>query len=1136
MRLRLLLGPAGSGKTFRCLNEIRQSLASAPEGAPLLLVAPKQSTYELERQLLSQPVLPGYTRLQILSFERLAHFVFELLGRPEPQMLDEEGRLMVLRGLLARKRDQLKLFRASARLTGFAQQLSQVLRELQHKQLTPDALQGLAARLPAGALAGKLHDLAGLLQDYLRWLQQHQLHDVDSLLPAAILALGEKDGARPGEVSVQELWVDGFAELSPQEVDLLSAVFPLCRAGAVTFCLDSIPAKTSSWASPWTIVRKSFEFCRARWAQIPDVKLDIQCLAREPKQTRFVPLLQHVERAWAATEPANAVSPISDMVSNSELEQSVSLVLCASPEAEAVEAARELRRHVRQGGRWREAAVLVRNLAGYHQILQRVFSRYEIPFFLDRRESVSHHPLAELTRSALRTVAFQWQGEDWFAALKTGLVPVAEEELDRLENEALARGWRGETWKNALVVKGDAALTQWLGKLQPLLLPPFQRLALAVELCKGRPTGRQLARALRQLWTDLEVERQLESWVAGGLDTSRFRLPASAHATVWDQMHAWLDNLELGFPNEGLPVREWLPLLEAGLSNLTVGVIPPALDQVLIGPLERSRNPEIKLALVLGMNDSVFPARAPSQVLLTDSERLELQRWQVDLGSTARDHLAREQYYAYLALTRARQRLVLTCAQQDSEGTHLSPSPFLTQLRQILPGLELQSPAKQTWRNAEHASELMDSLLPRQHHNRPFPLARLDSIPALATALQGVAQFSNPEPNENLSPELALKLYGPVLRSSVSRLEQFAACPFKFFIHSGLRAEERQKFELDAREQGTFQHDVLALFHEQLHSEGKQWRDLSPTEARKRLGQVAAGLVASYRDGLLQATEQTRFLATVLTESLQDFIETVVTWMRQQYQFKPVAVELGFGYEASAPAWTLELQGGRRLELHGRIDRVDVYRLAGQSTALCVVVDYKSSQKQLDPVLLAHGLQLQLLGYLNVLLRWPDPRAVLGAERLVPAGVFYVNLRGQYEPEANRIAALSETERARKLAYRHSGRFDIQFLPFLDSRPNVTQGDQFNYRLRNDGRVYKACREAMPSDQFTALLSSVETRLTSMGNQIYTGCAPVEPYQRGATVACDQCTYQPICRIDPWTHRFRVLRAEKPAAADAESS
>ncbi|HWH70248.1 MAG TPA: hypothetical protein VNT26_12750, partial [Candidatus Sulfotelmatobacter sp.] len=171
MHIRFLLGPAGSGKTFRCLTEVRHALSASPEGLPLLLVAPKQTTYQLERQFLAYPSIPGYTRLHILSFERLAHFIFGQLGKPAPAMLEEEGRLMVLRGLLSKKREDLKLFRASARLTGFAHQLSLVLRELQRQELNPQSLQELADQIQDNeSLAYKLQDLATLLQDYLHWL------------------------------------------------------------------------------------------------------------------------------------------------------------------------------------------------------------------------------------------------------------------------------------------------------------------------------------------------------------------------------------------------------------------------------------------------------------------------------------------------------------------------------------------------------------------------------------------------------------------------------------------------------------------------------------------------------------------------------------------------------------------------------------------------------------------------------------------------------------------------------------------------------------------------------------------------------------------------------------------------------
>jgi ATP-dependent helicase/nuclease subunit B len=349
-----------------------------------------------------------------------------------------------------------------------------------------------------------------------------------------------------------------------------------------------------------------------------------------------------------------------------------------------------------------------------------------------------------------------------------------------------------------------------------------------------------------------------------------------------------------------------------------------------------------------------------------------------------------------------------------------------------------------------------------------------------------------------------------------------------------LRAEERKLFELDVREQGSFQHDVLALFHQELQSEGKRWREVTPQEARGRVAGVAKKLVASYREGLLEASEQTRFMARVLTESLQDLVEIIVGWMREQYQFDPVAVELGFGTDETSPAWAIDLQRDQKLELWGRIDRVDLRKTAADE-ALCVVIDYKSSQKQLDPVLITNGLQLQLLTYLNVLRHWPSPDTLFGVRRLSPAGVFYVNLRGRYDRQPNRNEALADPATARKFAYQHTGRFDVRVLRQLDSRPDVRQGDQFNFRTTHSGRIHRGSREALPTAEFQALLDEVEQNLKDMGTRIFSGVTAVAPYRKGTETACGQCSFQSICRVDPWSQPFRVLKAKVARSVESSS-
>jgi len=1174
VRIRLVLGAAGSGKTFRCLSEAKEEMIASPEGLPLLFIAPKQGTYQLEQLLLANKELAGYTRLRIVSFEALTHFILKRL-RSAPRILDEEGRLMVLRNLLSSRRESLKVFRASAKLSGFAQQLSLVLHEFQRHGSTPELLAQLASEVGhKGGLDAKLQDLATLMRGYVDWLGANDLQDSDSLLTTAAAELRATRRGMSGSqtqgslfedhsdrfVRFARVWIDGFSEFSEQELDLLLALASHCGQMTITFCLDPAQRQQGSWLSHWSNINRSYEECHKRFALLPGAGMRIEQLSTDNGEGRFShsPVLQHLATNWAERLPfgdgAAETSP------TSLLAGSLRVAICADPEAEARLAAREVLRHVRAGGRYREVSVIVRRLEGYHSILQRVFTQYEIPFFLDRRESVAHHPLAELTRSALRIVAFGWQHEDWFAALKSGLMPAQDKDIDLLENEALARGWRGSAWLNPIRLKESDGmeedqdrrrkLEEHLEQLRQRLVLPFEQLRDAIGVPQRRLSGGQLGSAVGDFWKLLKMEERLASWETADPEHDLTGTVVSAHETVWNQVNAWLENAELAFPNATLTLREWLPVLEASLAGLTVGVIPPALDQVLIGAIDRSRTPNIKLALVLGLNETIFPALPVGSGLLSETDRLELERRNVIPGTTVRHHLSRERYLAYIACTRPSERLVLTCASCDAQGTPLNPSGILTHLRSLFPALLFESDAKPDWRASEHVHELVGPLLKLSSELPPGVSSLTDllsnlvrpaeatiasisspsnvALNTLAATLKQVQQLQCPSVTENLPAELAGCLYGPVLRSSVSRMEQFATCPFKFFIDSGLRAEERRLFELDSKEQGSFQHEVLARFHQGLESENKRWRDITPAQARARVAAVAGAMLSKYREGLFETSEQTRFMARVLIESLQDFIETLVGWMREQYQFDPVAVELPFGPDAASPAWVIPLGKAHRLELYGRIDRIDVHAGGRGEKTHGVVIDYKSSHKQLDTVLIAYGIQLQLLTYLNVLRQSRELCSRFGVGQFIPAGVFYVGLRGRYERQPNRTVALAGHEDARKLAYRHSGRFDAGVLRLLDSRLDVSQGDQFNYRLTANGELHKNLREALPTKQFEALLASVEENLKKMGQQIYAGASAVAPYRKGADTACDQCGFQAICRVDPWTQPYRVLRPDRP--------
>ncbi len=1230
MQATFLLGPAGSGKTHRCLEEIRADLQASPDGLPLVLLAPKQATFQLERQLLAS--LPGYTRLQILSFERLANFILAEFAVSPPNFLDEEGRVMVLRALLAQKEQELKIFRATARLPGFARQLSLLLRELQRHQQSPEKLVALAARIKSSPeLDGKLRDLSVLLGAYLGWLKEHQLQDANCLLDLATEALGAKHRATGRSVvSCQSsvagspdhgqpttdhsalhfggLWLDGFAEMTPQELDFLAALMPFCDRATLAFCLEHKPREDLSWLSTWSVVGQSFRNCHQRMASLSDCEIKVDVLERQPGRGRFADnkVLAHLEEHWAnpkhmggvstaeswsATAPQNPpptppekgsavrtpsassagsrgkgqarvgleqeTRPVSfpadsaeDSFTQLELgfektrageharpSDAVRIVACANPEAEATFAARAIRHYVREEkeGRFRDVAVILRSLEGYHDVIRRVFARYEIPFFLDRREPVAYHPLAELTRYALRTVAFGWEHDDWFGALKTGLVHDDDEAIDRLENEALARGWRGRTWLEPIQIPAAPELAEGLEGLRRQIVPPFQIFSDAMAQRQRRPTGPQLSAALRALWQKLKVDRQLEHWNETGDHFALQGRHSALHSSVWEQMNAWLKNVELAFPAEALPLGDWMPIVEAGLGQLSVGVIPPALDQVLVGTIDRSRNPDLQLVLVLGLNEGVFPASPAPPMLLSQADRETLASHGATLGPDHHQQIGLERYYGYMACTRARKHLVLTCARRDTQDRSLNPSPFLDDLRRLFPELKMDEfSGRPDWQAAEHWSELIVPVLQSRDPvssalGRATALA--ESIPALRPVVEKWQQVMAAGEAPKLSPDLAKKIYGVELRTSVTGLEDFAACPFKFFAGRGLRAEERVRFEVDPREKGSFQHEVLKEFHRRVREAKKNWRDLAIEEARALVRRVGEELLPAFRDGLFLADESRRFTARMLIEGLEKLMETLIRWTRQ-YQFDPTAVEVSFGLQESRlPAWRIDLDGRHALLLRGRIDRVDVCRVEETGETLGVVIDYKSSAHKLEPALLHHGLELQLLAYLGALSQSANLSEELGVARLLPAGGFYVSLKGGGGSARTRDAERDDRDKARRSAYQHRGRFDGGRLEKFDNR-GQSRGDQFQFSKNSDGTFSRRGNEALATEEFHRLVARTSEFLREHGREIYQGKVTVAPYRWKGETACDLCAYRPVCRFDPWTQPYRVLR---PPPRDEET-
>ncbi len=1062
MDVRLLLGPAGTGKTHQCLAEIRAELRAHPEGPPLIFLAPKQATFQLERQLLAGDGLPGFTRLQILSFPRLAHFLHGELGAPEPEILDESGRVMVLRALLREHEAELEVFRRSARRVGFATEFSRQLREFQEHRVSPAQLDEAAAAedLPT-TLRAKLRDTARLGRAYLAWLKEHRLTDGDALLDTA--AEGLVEARRLGRAPhLGGVWLDGFAEMTPQELCLLTETVACSARATLAFCLDQVPPEHPGPLSPWSVVGDTFRKCHARLQSVAGVNLQVTELERQmklgPGRFRHSPFLAHLEANWPRPRPAAWRGVVVGGQRELNLAAAneaacVSLEAADSPEAEALLAARHVQQHVAAGGRYRECAVLLRSLDSHGDTFRRTWRRLAIPMFLDRREPVGSEPLTSLTRCALRTAIGGWRHEDWFGALRSGLAGLEMEAIDRLENHALAHGWSGAFW--ARRGQGIGSEGEYGARL-PGLIQPFGVFADAI---RGEPSGTEISDAIARLWQHLKVDETLQRWdqaAEGGTGSGG----PGPHLAVRRQLDLWLAEIRRALGSTRMPAGAWLDIFESAWVGLTVGVVPPALDQVLVGAIDRSRNPNLELVILPGWNDGLFPQTTPPAGLLTVMERQLIFARSTPLELPTVVTGARESFYAYIALSRARSKVVVTWT--EASGSPLLRSPFVARL--IRCGARIESGS--------------------------LPALAVNVWSELYPGRNDVLASELPAGNEQLSKNLVAALVGRTLRVSASRLERMATCPHQAFLMNVLRVNEREVWQFEAREQGDLVHALLAEFHRAVLQRYGTWAGLMPEPARSLLGEVAQRIRPA---GPVDPRQS--FAMERLVDKLGCFVADMVSWL-PAYGFLPQAAEMKFGRRGDLPALCLPLDPEASLVIEGKIDRFDQASGADSQT---IILDYKSSNRRWDQRATAAGLELQLSVY-GLALRAAGYRV---------SGLAYIGLNGRTAP------AKSRGDLSRTALFPHRGRFSLSVCGD-GSTPGLgrdfPEGFPFKWKVKKNGEPM-ANGDLRTVPAFEASFTETQGVIESLARACLKGDVAARPSLIPKELPCERCDVRGSCRL-----------------------
>ena len=1137
MSIRFLLGRTGSGKTTWFHEQILHKLRENPQGPPVVYLVPEQMTFQSEYRIVQSPDVEGMIRAQVFSFTRLAWRILQEVGGISRFHIDQTGIHMILRKVIEEHKNEFHVFGRSAEQFGFIEQMESMITEFKRYCVTPDILQDEIVRIGEDAsisehekmLAKKLTDILVVYRQLEQSLEGKYLDGEDYLQ-----LLAEKLG-RSRYIQKADILIDGFHSFTPQEMEVLKELMKHANSVTIALTVD----KPYDEQAPYDL--HLFRETGTTYQKLNKLALEEGCYVEEPFYLEGAPRfhtdsLSHLERYFD-------VRPTVSYQGNPD----VSILQAVNRRAEIEGIAREIVTLVRDhGNRYKDIAIIVRNAESYIDLVNTIFKDYEIPFFVDQKRTMLHHPLVELLRSSLEVVTRNWRYESVFRCVKTDFFYSMEQDIsemrektDKLENYCLSYGIQGHRWTSKepwkyrrffsvdtdgpyVQTDEELAYEKEINKLREMIVGPLHMLE---KRWKRAKTMEGYCKALYEYMEDLDIPQKLEARMRKAEEEGELAA-AKENEQVWKAIIQMLDQMVELLGDHPLSMNLFTKMVESGLESLRFSLVPPSIDQVIVANFDLSRLSDIKHSFVIGVNDGVIPAKIKDEGFVSEEERELLANYGMELAPTSMERLLGEHFLVYSSFLSPSHQLYISYALADEEGKTLLPSSYIKRIKEMFPDLRekllFNEPAELSQEEQlmfvhTPSTTLSNLAVQLQAWMKKYPIepiwwdvynALLDSEKWQGQTEQVLRSLFYKNEARKLEQKVSRELYGSHMEASVSRMEKFSACAFSHFASHGLKLKDRKIYRLEAPDIGELFHAALKHISDNLRKRGSDWKHLTKQECEV-LAKEAVHLLAPRLQGeILLSSNRFQYikrkLETIITRASQ-----ILSDHSKASKFTPVGLELGFGKKEELPPIQITLPNGVTMELVGRIDRVD--KAEGTNGVLLRIIDYKSSNKALDLTEVYYGLALQMLTYLDIVIS--HSQGWLGTEA-TPAGVLYFHVHNPMI-KTNGMAPEDIIEEEIFKSFKMKGLLlgDEESVKLMDQTLESGHSKIVSAALKKNGG-FQANSSVASEEEFTQLRTYVRKTFEDIGMKISEGETSISPYKLKNQIPCTFCSFKSFCQFD----------------------
>ena len=1017
----------------------------------------------------------------------MAYRVINEVGGVLNTGISKSGNAMLLYSILMNQKNKLKFLGKSDENIDIA---LNAIDEFKKHSVTVESLQSELSNMKNRYLKEKLKDITLIYECYENIIKNRYIDNTDLLT-----ILAEKiEQTNMFKDSI--IYIDEFVGFTSQEYNIIEKLLNLAKNVTITVCTDDIIQNNNQGSD----IFYSNKVTISKIMDLIDDKKQIETVKLDKKYRFKSPELLHLEENIYANRYQKYEKNIKD----------IQLFLAKDQYSEVENVAKQIVKNVRDKGfRYKDFAVITKNIDTYSSLIRAIFNEYDIPVFIDEKRELNQNPVIQFVLSLLDIYNKNFSQESVLNYIKTGFLNIEEEEIFKLENYCIKWGIKYNKWKNdflyGMAEKEMKHEVERLNEIRKEIINPLIELKNKVNNEKSfKNISKCIYEFLEKSGFDLKLKTKIEE-----LETLELVDIANEYKESYKIFISLLDEMCTIFENEKTSFEKYMNILKIGLKNSGLGKIPQVADQVIVGDVDRSRNHKVKTIFIIGLNDGIFPSVNKDEGYLNDSDRELLKSDGIELAKGTTEKLYEDNFNIYKAFSTAENRLFLSYSSTDQEGRSLRPSVIINKIKRILINLEEQSDVisqkqeiltKQTTyeelitniaalKSGEQIDNIWFDVYKYFKNNKEWNKKLINDIKGL--------EYSNIP--EQINKENVDKLYGNKLTTSISKLERYRSCPFSYYLQYGLKIKEKDELKVQSIDTGTFMHETIDLFFNKIRDDKIKLEDLSDERIKKYVNKSIDELLDLNKNYIFTSSEKYKLLVSRLKRTISKAIKYIIETLTQS-SFELLGTEVEFDPKGKYKPIILNLDNGKRVEIIGKIDRIDIGK--NEEGKYLRIIDYKSSSKNIDLNEVFAGLQIQLLTYMD---------AVCKEEDAMAAGVLYFGLLEQMI-KADKKMSQEEIEEAIKANFKMKGLIlaDIKVVKMHDKTLESGASKLVPAYIDKSGNLSKKTN-GITQEEFITLQKYIDKTIVEISREILSGKIDLKPYYKKGNTPCKYCAYKAIC-------------------------